>query len=52
MKELLAAIELLKVCGVIMRNNVFTLHFDNINAGGISENGLSKFWLKNYADIL
>jgi hypothetical protein len=51
MKELLAAVELLKVCGVILRNNVFMLHFDNINAAGISEKGLSKFWLKIYANI-
>jgi hypothetical protein len=43
MKELLAAVELLKGCGVILRNDVFTLHFDNMNAAGISEKGLSKF---------
>jgi hypothetical protein len=44
MKELLAAVELLMGCGgEILKNNVFTLHFDKTTAVGISEKGLPKF---------
>jgi hypothetical protein len=48
-RELLAAVELLLGCASILRNNVFTLHFDNMNAAGVLEKGSSKFRLQNYA---
>jgi hypothetical protein len=48
-RELLAAIELILGCAEVLRNTVFTLHFDNMNAAGILEKGSSKFRLQNYA---
>jgi hypothetical protein len=48
-RELLAAVELLLGCASILRNTVFTLHFDNMNAAGVLEKGSSKFRLQNYA---
>jgi hypothetical protein len=48
-RELLAALELILGCAEVLRNTVFTLHFDNMNAAGILEKGSSKFRLQNYA---
>jgi len=48
-RELMAAVEMLTACGGLLRNGVFTLHFDNINAAIICEKGSSKFRLHFYA---
>jgi len=48
-RELLAAIELLLGCLQFLKNSVFTLHFDNMNAATVLEKGSSKFRLQNYA---
>jgi hypothetical protein len=48
-RELLAAVELLLGCVNFLQNNVFTLHFDNMNEAMILGKGSSKFRLQNYA---
>jgi hypothetical protein len=48
-RELLGAVELLLGCLQFVKNSVFTLHFDNLNAATILEKGSQKFRLQNYA---
>jgi hypothetical protein len=48
-RELLAALELILGCLQSLKNSVFTLHFDNLNAATILEKGSPKFRLQNYA---
>jgi hypothetical protein len=48
-RELLAAVELILGCLKYIKNTVFTLHFDNMNAATILEKGSPKFRLQNYA---
>jgi hypothetical protein len=48
-RELLGAVELIIGCLPYLKNCVFTIHFDNMNAAGIVEKGSSKFRLQNYA---
>ena len=42
-RELLAAIELITACAELLRNSVFMLHFDNLNAAIICSKGSSKY---------
>jgi len=44
-RELLGAVELLLGCLQFVKNSVFTLHFDNLNAATILEKGSQKFRL-------
>jgi hypothetical protein len=46
------AVELLMGCSRISENNVFTLHFDNMNAVTVVEKGSGKFRLQNYAMLV
>jgi len=48
-RELLAAVELILGCLMYLKNCIFTLHFDNMNASSVVEKGSSKFRLQNYA---
>ena len=51
-RELLAAVELNLGCLNLIENTTLTLHFDNMNAASICEQGSSKFRLHRYATYI